>query len=243
MSGPATIMRDVHRLRRLARDLQEQLDRGPLQRKARQTKITRHETLLKDEQEAIKKLKVAGHEKEVTLKTAHNQIAKYTKQLSEAASKKEYDALQNEIATAKARCLQLEDEILALMTESDERTATIPELEKGLRQAKDDAAAFEKGAAERNANLAKQLGEVQTHLKDVEAAIPADIRQQYNRIVGAMGPDGFAVVNDRNCSACHTGLTVQHATDLGQNFFVVCKSCGRILYPPELAPADLEPDL
>jgi predicted nucleic acid-binding Zn-ribbon protein len=236
MSGPALIMREVHRLRTLARDLQEQLERGPRQLKAQQAKIARFETALREEQDAIKKLKVGTHEKEVSLKTTHGQIAKYQKQLSEAASKKEYDALQNEIAVANERTRQLEDEILAALTESEERTAKLPEMEKGVKQIKEEAVAFEKGTAERNAGLTVHLSETQGRLKEVEATVPADIRNQYNRIVTAMGPDGFAAVRDRICTACHTALTVQHYTDLQQNLFTMCRSCGRILYPTDAPP-------
>jgi predicted nucleic acid-binding Zn-ribbon protein len=235
-SGPAVLVREVHRLRKLARDLQEQLDRGPRQLKAQQAKISRQETLLREEQDAIKKSKVTTHEKEVSLKTSHNQIAKYQKQLSESASKKEYDALQNEIAITLERTRQLEDEILTALTEGEERTARVPELEKSVRQAKEEAAAFEKSMSERAASLTASLSEAQQRLKEVEATVPPDIRTQYNRIVAAMGPDGFAAVHGRNCSACHTALTIQHYTDLQQNMFYVCKSCGRILYLPEAPP-------
>jgi predicted nucleic acid-binding Zn-ribbon protein len=232
-TAPALIMREAHRLRQKARDLQEQLERGPRLLKAHQAKVTRQETLLREEQEAIKKLKVATHEKEVSLKTTHNLIAKHQKQLGEAAAKKEYDALQNEIAVERARTGQLEDEILAAMTEAEERTAKLPELDKAVRQAKEESAAFEKGTAERNAGLSADLAQTQAKLGEVEATVPANIRTQYNRIVTAMGADGFAAVRDRNCAACHAALTAQHYIDLQQNLFSVCRSCGRILYLPE----------
>jgi len=237
MPGPAVVMREIHRLRKLARDLQEQLERGPRQLKAQQAKVTRQETLLREEQDAIKKLKVATHEKEVSLKTTHSQITKHQKQLAEAASKKEYDALQNEIAVDKQRTAQLEDEILAALTEGEERAAKVPELEKSVRQAKEEAVAFEKGTAERNAGLSAHLAETQAKLKEVEANVPADVRILFNRISTAMGADSFASVQNRTCAACHTGLTAQQYTDLQQEVFIVCKSCGRILYPPEAPPS------
>src|SRR5437667_12663744 len=98
MASTAELMREIHRLRRFARDLKEQIDRAPVQLKAQKNRATRQEDAACDNQEAIKKLKVTVHEKEVTLKTTHGQIAKHQKQLNEAASKKEYDALQSEIA-------------------------------------------------------------------------------------------------------------------------------------------------
>ena len=88
MSGVAVVMREVHRLRRHAHELQEQLDRIPRQLKAQQTRVAREETALKDGQDAIKRLKVANHEKEVSLKTTLGKVEKHTKQLKESTTPK-----------------------------------------------------------------------------------------------------------------------------------------------------------
>ncbi len=120
MASTAELMREIHRLRRFARDLKEQIDRAALQHKAQQAKVVRQEDAVKSNQEALKKLKVTIHEKEVTLKTTHDQIAKHQKQLNEAGAKKEYDALQIEIAAARAKCTELEEESLTAMGESEE---------------------------------------------------------------------------------------------------------------------------
>src|SRR2546430_277475 len=117
MSGPAVTFREIHRLRRFARDLQDQLDRIPRQLKAHQAKVSRQEEMYRDCQDAIKRLKVTAHEKEVSLKTPHGQVARHQKQLETAGSKKEYDALQLEITHERARCQLLEDEVLAAMAE------------------------------------------------------------------------------------------------------------------------------
>src|SRR5690242_3069240 len=109
MPGPAVLFREIHRLRRFAHDLQEQIDRAPRQQKAQQAKVARQEELYRQAQDAIKHLKVDIHSKEVTLKTTHGQIAKYQKQLNEAESKKEYDALQHEINDARTACQRLEE--------------------------------------------------------------------------------------------------------------------------------------
>ena len=133
MAGPAATFREIHRLRRFARDLQEQIDRTPRQLQLRQAQVRRQEDLYKQTQEAIKRLKVAMHEKEVSLKAKHGQVAKHERQLQEAASKKEYDALRSEVAADKAACQALEDEILAALGESEEKAARLPELEQAIR--------------------------------------------------------------------------------------------------------------
>src|SRR5579884_3805387 len=111
MPGPAVLFREIHRLRRFAHELQEQIDRLPRQQKIQQTKVARQEENLRQAQDTLKHLKVDIHSKEGTLKSTHGQIAKYQKQLNGAESKKEYDALQHEINDAKAACLRLEEEI------------------------------------------------------------------------------------------------------------------------------------
>ncbi len=232
MSGPADLFREIHRLRRFAHDLQEQIDRVPRQLKAHQAKVTRQEEALRAGQDGIKRLKVTAHEKEVSLKGTHQQITKHQQQLNKAESKKEYDALQTEIKQEREKCRQLEDEILQAMTEGEEQTAKLPELEKAVKQAKEELARYEQSSAERLVGLRTQLAEAQQQLAEAEAQIPGDFRGQYNRIVNAMGPEALAAVRNRTCSACHTEITAQNYNDVLTGQFVQCKSCGRILYLP-----------
>ena len=233
MPGPAVLFREIHRLRRFTHDLQEQIDRAPRQQKAQQAKVARQEEIYREAQDAIKHLKVDIHSKEGLLKTTHGQIAKYQKQLNEAESKKEYDALQHEINDARATCQRLEEEILNGMGEVEEKTAQLPELEKAVRQAKEECAKFEAGVKERLAGLQSQLAEAQKQLQEQEATIPAAIRPSYERVVAARGADALSAVHGRTCSACYTEITAQQANELQQELFVQCKSCGRILYLPE----------
>jgi predicted nucleic acid-binding Zn-ribbon protein len=233
MPGPAVLFREIHRLRRLSHDLQEQIERAPRQQKVQQARVAHQEKIQREAQDAIKHLKVEAHSKEVSLKTAHAQIAKYQKQLNEAESKKEYDALQLEIKTARETCDRLEEEILTNIAESEDKTAQLPELEKAVQQARDEQAKFEAGIQERIAGLQAQLDEAQKQLKELEATIPANIRSHYERIIAGMGHDGLAVVKGRTCTSCYTEITAQQSNELQQEMYVLCKSCGRILYLPE----------
>jgi uncharacterized protein len=233
MPGPAVTFREIHRLRRFTHDLQEQIDRVPRQRKIQQAKVARQEEIQRATQEAIKHIKVEIHSKEVTLKTAHGQIDKYQKQLNEAGSKKEYDALQHELSDARATCQRLEEEILTGIAESEEKTAQLPEMDKAVRQAKDEYAQYEAGVQERLASLQSQLAEAQKQLREQETAIPANVRVHYERVIAGMGHDALAAVKGRTCTNCYTEITAQQSNELQQELYVLCKSCGRILYLPE----------
>jgi predicted nucleic acid-binding Zn-ribbon protein len=233
IAGPAAALREIHRLRRNAKLLQDELDRIPRLLKAQQAKITRAEETLHAAQEALKKLKVTLHEKEVTLKSVHQTIAKHRKQRNESTSKKEYDALSTEIAVEEHKSQKLEDEILAGMMQSEDQTVKIPELDKALKQAKQECADFEAGVAERQANLKGQLDKALAELKEVETHLPTDIRPQYERLVAARGEEAMAAAINRSCVACYTEITAQMYNDLLAGRFVLCKSCGRLLYLPE----------
>lgn len=233
MAGPATILREIHRLRRHAKDLQAEIDRGPRLLKAQQAKVARQEEAAREAHETLKRLKVTSHEKEVQLKTKQQQVAKHERQLNEAAGKKEYDALKTEIAHDRKACQQLEDEILDALMEIEERTAQLPEVEKAVQRAKEEYVAFEKSAQARQASLVEQLGQAVQGLKEAEATLPPDVRLPYDRLVAARGEEALAAVQDRNCTACYTGITAQNHNDLILGQFVLCKSCGRILYLPE----------
>jgi predicted nucleic acid-binding Zn-ribbon protein len=233
MAGPAPIFRELHRLRRFAQALQEQLDRIPRQLKAHQAKLGKAEQTLREAQDAVKHLKVTASDKEKALKTQHEKITRFEKQTNEVSSKKEYDALQLEIAHAKSECSRLEDEILGALTESEERAAGLPELEKALAQVRADVAKVEADVGPRKIDLEAQLKETLGKVREVEATIPPNLREQYNRGVNALGADAMAAVHDRVCESCHTEITVQSHNELKEDRFVICRSCGRILYLPE----------
>lgn len=232
MAGPAAILRELHRLRSHAKALQNELDRGPQKLKAQEAKVGRQEEVLRQAQEDLKRLKVATHDQELTLKTKVQQIAKHERQLNEAGNKKEYDALQAEINAEKRACSQLEDQILESMEETERQAARLPELEKAIKQTKEESArAVEDIQASRH-GLMEQLNEVHKKIAEAEATLPEDIKPTYQRLLGARGEDALAPVNGRTCSACYTDVTAQNYQDLTQDRFLVCKSCGRILYLP-----------
>lgn len=233
MAGIVDQLRQLHRLHRSARDLREQLERLPQQMKIQKAKLERQEKNLHDGQEAIKKLKVGTHEREVSLKTLHTQIKKHEKQREEAANKKEYDALQHEIDQDRAQVKKIEDELLTSMMEIEERTAAIPVLEKTLADAKAEFAKFEATAGERQKELAEAGAKALEELKAAEQSLPEDIRAEYNRSVKGMGADALSPVKGDTCVACSTSITQQRQHDLLLGKFCVCRSCGRMLYLPE----------
>lgn len=230
MAGIVDTFRELHRLHRLIRDLKSEMEKGPRLLQQQQAKLKRAETAVQENHDAIKQLKVSAHDKEVSLKAAHQQIAKYEKQRETAASKKELDAFEHEIAHNRQECGKLEEEIFAILTEIEERTAKGPELDKAMAQCKQELAGFEQEETQRQERLKGELQRAQAELIGLEKTIPLDIRSLYDRLIASHGADGLAAVRDRTCSNCYGSITLQHQRELDAGRFFTCKNCGRILY-------------
>lgn len=232
MSTPAEILREIHRLRRYAKDLQTKLDEIPRRLKILQDRVAYQEEQLQKTRDAITHLKVQAKEDEVTLKATAGQVEKYTGQLNTILSKKEFDALQHEIAHAKEKIDHLEDQMLQTYEEIENRTAQIPEQEAGIAKAKEELASYKSDSEKRTAEFTQELEKTNRQLAEVETSLPeGDLRVQYERLIRQRGEDAFSPVKGGTCMACYTSVTAQQSNELMQGKFVLCKSCGRVIYP------------
>jgi uncharacterized protein len=230
MAGPAAILREIHRLRAFAQELQSRIDLGPRQHAAQQGVIAKREDELKQGQDAVKKLKIAVHEHEVSVKAEGQQVKKYEQQLNDIHSKKEYDALKHEIAGAQNKMRALEDETLNAMMELDERARLLPALEEAVKVAKVEYADFERNCKTQSESWIVQRDDAIKQIEVEEAKLPEDIRPEYDRLIKAMGADALAGVEGKICAACYTELTTQLYHNVLKQQFVMCWNCGRVLY-------------
>lgn len=226
MPTPGEILKEIHRVKRLVKDLEGRLDQGPKAHRAHQLKVSQAEENLHKAQDGVKQLKVKIHEKEVSIKSVQQNIEKLEK--TPISNKKEYDALRTEIATATKSIRGLEDEILDAMSEVEDKTKTIPEAEKALQKAKSDAAQFDKDHQQRLDRWAAERTGALTELARLEGTLPEDIRLQYDRVAKLSDPISSA--QNKICTACYTEVTAQMANELQRGLFVICKNCGRMLY-------------
>ncbi len=238
MAGPAPLFRQIHQLRSYAHTLKEQLDRLPRQLKAQHARRDAAQAALTASQERVKHLKVEVTTKEKQLGSKGEAIERYETQLANIQSKKEFDAKQLEIAFTRTEVGKLEDEILQAMTDGEEEATKLPDLEKTLAAVKAEVAKFEAEVAPRRDLWQSELTTTLAKLKEIEPGVPKAVRAVYDRTVASLGHDGFASVRGRTCGGCQGELTHQARNDLEDDLFVMCRSCGRILY---LAEGELKP--
>jgi uncharacterized protein len=227
------LLKELHRLRKLIRDAQAEIDRGPRVLKAHQTKLAGQEKALADAKDALKHRRADVLTGEATIKSLNQSVARHEKQLDTLTDPRQIEAKEHDIANAKESIAKAEDELWTAMTDVDERTAKIPELEAALNKAKADFATYEKEAAERLVRLKDEVKSATAALAAEEAKIPSSIRGQYDRLVKAHGADALAPVESQSCSHCRMGITIQMYSDLQRGTeLIFCRNCGRALYLP-----------
>lgn len=227
------LLRELHRLRKLIRDAQAEIDRGPRVLKAHQTRLAGQEKALADAKDALKHRKADVLTGESQIKSLTQALARHEKQLDTLTDPRQIEAKELDIANTKELIARQEDELLTAMTDVDDRTAKVPELEAVLAKAKADFAVYDKEAAERMVRLKAEVRAATAALAEQEKQIPAGMRGGYDRVVKAHGADALAAVEGQSCSHCRVGVTQQQLADLLRaSEFNTCRNCGRLLYLP-----------
>jgi len=226
-------LKEMHILQLRIRDIRARIEQAPKQLRRFQTRVENRQKELNDWLEAIKHLKVTIREKEVSIKTNEEKIAKYAKQRNEATTKKEYDAFGVEITSQKQANTKIEDEILEMMSAVEEKTAQIPTHEKALKDAQEELKKASEELAAQRPEWDKRLAEAQASLKELESQLVSDQKVIYDRLTKAYGADALAPVTDGNCAGCNVALTPQGRQNLDNGLITTCKNCGRLVYPAE----------
>ena len=230
MAGPGPVLKESHRLRRHVHDLESRIATAPKQLTAQNSKLQQAEDLLKAAQDEIKHLKVQIHDREVSIKTAFTQMDKWNKQREKVETLKENTALDTEIAHAKERIANFENESLEMMGQVEEKTALLPAVEKNTQAVRAQFAEFKKDYQQRIDQWTADRDKTAGELAEVEKGIPEEFRETYQKMVKHLGIEALSEAQGRTCLACRTDVTSQMEGLLLRGMFVICKSCGRMLY-------------
>ena len=177
---------------------------------------------------------------EIDIKGREDQVKKYTAQIYDVKTNKEYTTLKEEIEKAKGENAKQEERLLQVMIREDELKGAAG------RRATDLAsldAEVKKTEAEVKAELeacAKEKADLEGKRDARRSTMGANLLRRYDRIRAARGgsplaqiipsPDGREVV----CSECHITIRPQIIVEVHkQGELVSCESCSRILYIEE----------
>lgn len=232
MEQHPSVLQDLHTYMLRVRSVTEELEEGPRRLKRLQSRVAATEKTLAEFLTSIKTTKVGIHEREVSMKANNEKIKKHKKDLNGITSKKEFDALNVEIASLEKRNSDLEDEALHMMSVVEEKTAKIPEFEQSVARAKEEYAQTEAEHQKQLPSWQTRLSEAKQLVADRMKQLPEDWIKAIVRLETTEGPDALASLTGRACSACYTDVTAQQIAVITSGMIQSCKNCGKFLYLP-----------
>ncbi len=226
----AAALREIHRIHRQLTDLRDRLDRGPRQVKAREGGVRNLEQDLESARESVKETKLLIDKKQLDLKTGEGKVADLQVKLNGCSSNKEFHALQEQIAASEMAGSVLADEILEAMEKVDDLEKKVGEAVTTVEEAKTELASFRDKVASEAATVQADINRLETELATAEKQIPADFKQDYQRLVRSKGAEGLAEVEGGVCQGCGQSVTINMQNNLLLSKPAFCTSCGCLLY-------------
>lgn len=231
MTTTADNLRDLHSLHQRAKALRDRLASGPKTLAARQAALAKRKTELETTRENLKKLKADIKNKEVQALSMRGRSDDLRVKLNSIKKQVEYDALRNEIAHNNLAVSKLEDEIIEQMQKAETLESELQAIQADVEQKQTDTSALEREVAEQAVQCQSQLAELERSIVEAENIIPANLRDQYRRVINQRGADAMAQVEDGACLGCYVSVTSQAMNELiNAESLVFCQICGRILY-------------
>lgn len=183
--------------------------------------------------EALKEHKTV----EIEIKAKEDQVKKYTGQMYEVKTNKEYTALKEEIDKSRAESSKLEDRLLQLMLKEDELKGAGSRRAAELAEKEREAKTIDAEVAAALAEGAKERADLEGRRAEKLGALGKALLYRYEQIRAARGgaplariveaPDGGEAV----CGGCHVTVRPQIVVLAArQEEMVFCESCARILY-------------
>jgi predicted nucleic acid-binding Zn-ribbon protein len=233
MAVTAAALRELHHIHQQLSELRDRVERGPKQIRAREANTAQLKAKVDEAKARVQETQLSINRKQLDLKAGEQKVIDARVRLNGASSNKEYQSLVEQIAAAEMAGSVMTDEILESMEKLDTLQVAVKEAEKLLaagnqelektRQAIESAAASVRGDIER----------LEAELAKAEAALPADFKVDYQRVVRGKGANGLASVDDDVCGACGQQITLNMQNELRLAKPVFCKSCGCLLYLSE----------
>jgi len=233
MAVTAADLRTLHRIHRQLSDLNERLERGPRQIRARKIGVANLQEEQAKAAEAAKTARMNADRKQLDLKSGEGKILDLKGKLNACSTNKEYQALLEQIAAAEMANSVLSDEILETWESIEELDVKVAEAKSKVATSEEELAKLEAKVAAETEGIETDIARLQVELTEAEEQLPGDFKVEYDRVVRAKGDDAMTAADGEACGGCYQRLTpnLQNELTLGRPLF--CPACGRLLYLPE----------
>ncbi len=208
MAVSTVMLRELHRIHSQLSDLRGRLARGPRRVQAHQANLHQQQEVLARAQENVRQTLLLVDRKQLELKTGENKILDSRAKLNACSSNKEYQLLLEQIAAAEMANSVLADEILEAMEQGDQFEAAVGEAKTQVAAIEAELEKCRQAVAAEAQLIQVDMERLEAELAAAEQEVPAEIKAEYDRIIGSKGADGMAQAEDGVCQGCGYQITL-----------------------------------
>ena len=229
----STILQSLHRIHRQLQSLRERLAMGPKVAAVFQKKLAEGILQLEERQSQLKAAQLHATDLQTQLKAREEKLSLRRQQLLEAKSNADYKALKDQIAADESATEVLELETLEAMEKADQQKTVTDEVATQVEKRREEIRKHTEQYASEAPQMKADVARLEAELTREESQLSGDFRTQYQRLIRSKGADSFAPLDERNCTGCHTQITLQMYSEIVAGEIKFCRACGRILYLPD----------
>lgn len=216
--------------RRLIR-LNDELAHVAPERTALQAKATGTQAALDQAKQKVMHIESERKRLELDVDALKQKIDKYSIQQFQTKKNDEFKALGHEIDAAKAAIVKLDDQQIELMEKIEAGQKEVAAAAKLAADAKKGVDSQMTDLAAREANLTKELGDLDTTREQLVTGIDEGTLARYERLLKNKGENVVVGIAHGVCGGCHMKFPQQIVVSCKQEQEVItCPNCGRILY-------------
>lgn len=153
----------------------------------------------------------------------------------EVSASRELTAMEADVKALRARSSELEDRALEILGEREPLDAQVAAFDAELAGLRATAGEAQARLAAGEADIDRELGEVEKRRAEAAGAAPAGLLPEYDRLRGRLGGVAVARLVGSRCDGCHLTLPATEMDRIRRqppDAVVNCDNCGRILVRP-----------
>ncbi len=207
------------------------LDRIPFQIQDTEKKIETSCKIVTSAKDKMAQNQKKRRDLEAEVKDIKTKISKYSLQLNEVKTNKQYSSLLKEIEEAKNKVDTLEEEIISEMITADEIEEEIKAANQKYQETQEKFSKEKQTLQQKKKELEEKKAKLIQEKEELNPTIPSDQISLYQRISAKKNGIALSPVNDDFCSMCHVRIRPQVLNELKeQEKLILCENCGRILF-------------
>ena len=211
--------------------VQDELSRIGPERVELQSKLAAGLGALEAAKHTAKQIESERKKLELDVEAKKQLIDKYSIQQFQTKKNEEYRALAHEIEMCKEAIVKLDDGQIELMEQIESAQKQVATTTQAANEAKKilDSRLADMGV--REANLQKELAELQSNRNELAEAVDEITRSKYERLLKQKGENVIVGIQHGVCGGCHMQLSRSViVTCQADHEIITCPNCGRILF-------------